>query len=102
MFDLCVAIIFFFAQLPPIDSWNGIPMNFRVYYGDQMAVFNTSLAELQTLYNRSAPSVIRLKNLDPRKNYTVRVAMCTGGGCGDRSEPCFIPDNIEDDSNKNG
>jgi len=27
--------------------------------------------------------------------------MCTGGGCGDRSEPCFIPDNIEDDSNKN-
>lgn len=78
-------------------------MKFRVYYGDQMAVVNTSLAELLTLYNRSAPSVIMmLKNLDPRKNYTVRVAMCTGGGCGNRSEPCFIPDNIEDDSNKNG
>lgn len=77
-------------------------MKFRVYCGDQMAVVNTSLAELQSLYNRSAPSVVMLKNLDPRKNYTVRVAMCTGGGCGNRSEPCFIPDIIEDDSNKNG
>ena len=92
----------FFAQVPSITTWNGKPNKFLVYYDDQRVAVNTSLAELQTRNNRSATGGVLLTNLDPGKNYTVRVAMCTGGGCGNRSEPCFIGDNPEDDSNVKG
>ncbi|XP_020606313.1 uncharacterized protein LOC110045060 isoform X3 [Orbicella faveolata] len=84
-------------KLPPISTWNGKPNKFLVYYGDQRVAVNTSLAELLTLPDRS-PAPVKLKNLDPGKNYTVSVAMCTAGGCGNMSEPCFILENNEDDS----
>lgn len=101
VFGLFVTIIFLFTQLPPISTWNGKPNKFLVYYGDQRVAVNTSLAELLTLPDRS-PAPVKLKNLDPGKNYTVSVAMCTAGGCGNMSEPCFILENNEDDSDTIG
>jgi len=64
-----------------------------------MVAVNTSLAEL---HNRSATPGVNLTYLDPGKNYSVRVAMCTAGGCGKRSKPCFILENTEDDSDITG
>ena len=85
--------------MPSISTWNGKPNKFLVFYGDQRVAVNTSLGEL---HNRSATPGVNLKYLDPGKNYTVTVAMCTVGGCGERSKPCFILENTQDDSDTIG
>ncbi|KAL9985047.1 hypothetical protein ACROYT_G007404 [Oculina patagonica] len=81
-----------------IDTWNGIPRKFLVYYDNHSVVVNTSLDELQPRTNRSATPGTMLTNLDPLKRYTVNVAMCTGGDCGKFSQ-CLIPEMVtEEDS----
>ena len=65
-----------------------MPRKFLVYYDNHSIVVNTSL---DALYDRSATPEIVLTNLDPHKNYSVMVAMCTGAGCRNFSNPCLIP-----------
>lgn len=77
-----------------------------VQYENHTVVVNTTLDELQARYNRSTATPAAetiVTNLDPHKNYSVTVAMCTAGGCRDFSKSCIIPvTDTEDDLNEKG
>lgn len=84
-----------------MSTWNGRPRKYIVYYdnGQQQKVVNTSLDGLDghspvgewSWSNGEESTGVWIHDLDPHMNYSVRVAMCTGGGCGEnKSRPCFI------------
>lgn len=81
-------------KLPPKAAWNGRPRKVIIYYvdGEQQKAFNVSLDGL----HEDRPIGDWLRDLDPRKNYSFNVAMCTGGGCGKSMSRCFVNEVAED------
>ena len=93
----------YFTQPPPKSTWNGIPRRYKLhllYNGEQQKVVNASLDGL----NVGTPMGAWLNDLDLHMKYSVRVTMCTNGGCGENfSKPCFIDEvTIAKGSNKKG
>ena len=89
----CYWILFF--QIPPKETWNGIPKRVALQYGNHQKIINVSHEELVHL-NRSLEIEIHVNGLDVHSNYSVTAAFCTVGGCGNYSSPCFMYAGSED------
>lgn len=68
-------------KVPPVNTWNGIPREFRVSYGNTTKRVKTSLKKLQEGSNGTDSQEIIVNNLVPNRNYTVKVAICTAVDC---------------------
>lgn len=87
-------------KVPPVNTWNGIPREFLVSYGNTTERVKTSLKELQEGSNGSDTLEVKLNGLQPHRNYSAMVAICTAVGCKWASnELCIINSMPSDEVN---
>ena len=100
---LFIILTLLFTKVPPVNTWNGIPREFLVSYGNTTERVNTSLKELQEGSNGSDTLEVKLNGLQPHRNYSAMVAICTAVGCKWASnELCIINSVPSDEVNTKG
>ena len=100
---LFIILTLLFTQVPPVNTWNGIPREFLVSYGNTTERVKTSLKELQEGSNGSDTLEVKLNGLQPHRNYSAMVAICTAVGCKWASnELCIINSMPSDEVNTKG